>query len=78
MALLTLEVVRLRVTGSHYACSIRGMASTTIGGLPLIDSLIVTGTTFRDPVSTTQREAREVVIKAGLLPEVLRVTVLTR
>ncbi len=78
MALLTLEVVRLGMTGCHHACSIRSMATTTVGGLPLINSLVVTGTTFRDPVSTAQREARKVMIKPSLLPEVLRVTVLTR
>lgn len=54
------------------------MTSTTVRRLTLINALIMTGTTFRYPMRPAQWETCEVVIKTGLLPEILRVTVLAR
>jgi hypothetical protein len=38
----------------------------------------MTGPTLRNPVRPTQREAGQVMVKLRVLPEVLRVTFLTR
>lgn len=52
------------------------MAATTVRGLALINTLIVAGSTLRDPVRPPQWEAGQVMIEFGLLPEVLRMTIL--
>lgn len=78
VALLTLEVVRLSMTWCHNTGGIGRMTSSAIRRLPLINTLIVTGSAFRDPMRPAQREARKVMVKASLLPEILRMTVLAR
>lgn len=78
MTLLALEVIRLSMTGRDHACRIPGMTAAAVGRLPLINTLIMTGPAFSHAMCTAQREAGQVMIKARLLPEILRVTILTR
>lgn len=78
MALLTLEVIRLGMAGCHHPRRVSGMTAPTVGRQPLIHTLIMTGPAFGHTVRAAQREPCQVMIKARLLPEILRVTVLAR
>jgi len=78
MALLALEVIRLGMAGRDHARRVPGMTAPTVGGLTLINTLFVPGTTFGHAMRATEREPGQVMIKARLLPEILRVTILTR
>lgn len=78
MALLALEVVRLSMTGRDHSSSIRSVTSTAVCRLSLIYALVVTGSTFRHTMRSSQWETRKVMIEPGLLPEILRVAILAR
>jgi hypothetical protein len=57
---------------------VTGMTAPTVGRKTLINTLIMAGPAFRHTMRAAEREPCQVMIKAGLLPEVLRVTVLAR
>jgi hypothetical protein len=78
MTLLTLKVIRLTMIRRHHTCRILGMTAAAISWLPLINALIVASPAFCNPMRTTQRETRQVMIKPRMLPEILRVTILAR